>query len=308
MTLCATVFALLIWFGGLSASAQQLYTVQPQDTLLLIALQYGTSVEALAIANDIEPPYIIHAGAQIWLADSSSPAQRIYVTQPGDNLFRIALRFGTTPEALAAANGLKIPYTIHAGARLVIADPGDLPQDNYIVRLGDTLYRIANRKGITVEELAAANGIQPPYIIHAGTLLIVPAPFCPQVDAAPDAEQSNSCVKNACHNEWNDCGDGSTHESTCRWKVGWCVACLGKTVEDCRCRLGCGCPEPEPKPEPKRAKSNRPTKVEPICVLKSYIDDQGKEIVDTRNQICYKECLAGVSDEDLQAAGCEPRQ
>jgi LysM repeat protein len=43
-----------------------------------------------------------------------------YVVQPGDTLFRIALRFGTTVSALAAANGIADPNRISAGQVLVI--------------------------------------------------------------------------------------------------------------------------------------------------------------------------------------------
>ena len=45
-----------------------------------------------------------------------------YVVQPGDNLFRIALRYNTTVEAIMAANGLTT-RTIHAGLELRIPVP-----------------------------------------------------------------------------------------------------------------------------------------------------------------------------------------
>ncbi|MDY6875170.1 MAG: LysM peptidoglycan-binding domain-containing protein [Chloroflexota bacterium] len=45
-----------------------------------------------------------------------------YVVQPGDNLFRIALRYGTTVQAIMAANGLT-DYNIHVGQQLRIPLP-----------------------------------------------------------------------------------------------------------------------------------------------------------------------------------------
>lgn len=45
----------------------------------------------------------------------------------------------------------------------------------YEVRPGDTLSAIADRLGLTVEELAAANGIDDPDFIVAGHLLVLPA-------------------------------------------------------------------------------------------------------------------------------------
>jgi LysM repeat protein len=40
--------------------------------------------------------------------------------QPGENLFRIALRYGTTMQAIMAANGMTDPNRVYVGQRLVI--------------------------------------------------------------------------------------------------------------------------------------------------------------------------------------------
>lgn len=47
--------------------------------------------------------------------------------------------------------------------------------DNYLVREGDTLTDIARRLGVSVQGLAAANGIDDPNFILAGQLLVVPS-------------------------------------------------------------------------------------------------------------------------------------
>ncbi len=46
-----------------------------------------------------------------------------HTVQAGENLFRIALRYGVTVETLAAANGITDPARIYAGQVLVIPDP-----------------------------------------------------------------------------------------------------------------------------------------------------------------------------------------
>ncbi|TET73649.1 MAG: LysM domain-containing protein, partial [Dehalococcoidia bacterium] len=43
-----------------------------------------------------------------------------YVVQPGENLFRIALKYGVAVEALAVANDISNINLIHPGQRLVI--------------------------------------------------------------------------------------------------------------------------------------------------------------------------------------------
>jgi LysM repeat protein len=54
------------------------------------------------------------------ITDGTQPVRRVYVVQPGDNLFRIALRFGVSMQALAAANGITNYNYVYAGQVLVI--------------------------------------------------------------------------------------------------------------------------------------------------------------------------------------------
>lgn len=48
------------------------------------------------------------------------PSGRYYIVQPGDNLFRISLRFGTTIATLAALNGIVDVSRIYVGQRLIL--------------------------------------------------------------------------------------------------------------------------------------------------------------------------------------------
>jgi lipoprotein-anchoring transpeptidase ErfK/SrfK len=104
----------------------------------------------------------------------------IHVVQRGENLYRIALRYGTTYWELAAANGIANPHRIYVGQRLAI--PGgqqQSPQEpagdrEHVVRRGENLYRIALRYGISYHSLAAANGIRNPALIYVGQVLRIP--------------------------------------------------------------------------------------------------------------------------------------
>jgi LysM repeat protein len=106
--------------------------------------------------------------------------QTIHIVQPGENLFRIARRYGTTVDAIVAANGLTNAQTIYAGQRLVIPrDAGSSATagrptatgGTYVVRPGDTLSQIARRFGTTTVALARLNGIANPSLIHIGQVL-----------------------------------------------------------------------------------------------------------------------------------------
>ncbi len=117
------------------------------------------------------------------LAESSKQDQVVHVVQPGQNLFRIALRYGTSVEAIMAANGLTNSHTIYVGQRLVIPQGSGAPVaqvvsvasgGSYAVQRGDTLTRIALRRGVTVTALMHANGIANPNAIYVGQRLVIP--------------------------------------------------------------------------------------------------------------------------------------
>ncbi|MBI3760350.1 MAG: LysM peptidoglycan-binding domain-containing protein, partial [Chloroflexi bacterium] len=102
--------------------------------------------------------------------------------QPGDTLYRIALKFGVTMDAIIRANNLKNANFIYIGQRLVIpgvsggssgGSTGGTTGGTYIVKRGDTLYGISRRNGITVDALKAANGLRT-NIIFVGQRLVIP--------------------------------------------------------------------------------------------------------------------------------------
>jgi LysM repeat protein len=114
------------------------YVVRSGDTLYRIARQFGTSITAIVTANNVANPNIIHAGLTLVIPGAgttatppaaSPPAQQPassttctspYVVQRGDTLYRIALRCGTTVDALAGANALTNRNLIFVNQQLVI--------------------------------------------------------------------------------------------------------------------------------------------------------------------------------------------
>jgi LysM repeat protein len=125
----------------------------------------------------------------IALAGTGTGAPLTYTVQPGDNLFRIALRFQTTVGALQAANRLD-NARIFPGQVLILrgsassafgptpsptlsmrTDP--LPKGLYTVQAGDTIYRIALRAGVTVAALQSANHLYGT-AIQVGQTLTIP--------------------------------------------------------------------------------------------------------------------------------------
>jgi LysM repeat protein len=119
----------------------------------------------------------------VTLAQEAS-TQQTYTVQRGDNLFRIALRFGLSTAALAEANSITNPARIFAGQVLIIPNfdaTGDTVENPLIagnpitvaVAPGETLRQIAERHGMTLEQIMQINNITNPDLIQRGQQLTV---------------------------------------------------------------------------------------------------------------------------------------
>lgn len=116
-------------------------------------------------------------------AEAGQPAEGgVHVVQSGENLFRIALDYGLSYEALATHNGIVNPNLIYVGQELKIPSAGapvtppsqDTGASYHIVQLDENLFRVALEHNMLFTELAAANGLSYPYTIYVGQKLIIP--------------------------------------------------------------------------------------------------------------------------------------
>ena len=91
------------------------------ETLFSIARRYGTTVETICAANAIGNPSSIYAGQRLIIptagsgSTTSAPGAAAiggtHIVSPGENLHRIALRYGTTVQTLAQLNASSTPAT-----------------------------------------------------------------------------------------------------------------------------------------------------------------------------------------------------
>ncbi len=83
-----------------------------------------------------------------------------YRVQSGDTLWGIARKFGITVDELKAVNNLK-DNSLSIGQLLFIPiEENDVSEGEiYIVKSGDTLYGIANKFNLTVDELKKLNNL-----------------------------------------------------------------------------------------------------------------------------------------------------
>jgi LysM repeat protein len=119
------------------------------------------------------------AGLLLPLAGAVEAQGPVHVVQAGENLFRIALRYGTTVDALMETNDLDDIY-IRAGQELLIpataeAPPPEEDESSYLVRSGDTLITVALRRDTTTWALAEENGLSA-FILYPGQSLVAPLP------------------------------------------------------------------------------------------------------------------------------------
>ena len=75
----------------------------------------------------------------------------------GESLWMIAKKYGVNVKALARANRLRYPYKIYPRQKLNIPGQQVAKKGTYIVRSGDSLYKIAKRYGVSVSKLKRWN-------------------------------------------------------------------------------------------------------------------------------------------------------
>ncbi len=190
------------------------YTVQAGDTLSEIAISYGTTIEALMALNPLLNPQLLWIGSEITVLrgratpvseqsgqppqpslnagitsptpQSSSIVTREYVVESGDNLYGIAESAGLTIQQLREHNPQIQGLVIHPGEVIYIPtpdyhapaiDPSTASQSitmQYTVRAGDNATFIAERFGISLDELVALNFGADLSRIYVGQILTVP--------------------------------------------------------------------------------------------------------------------------------------
>jgi|ERR1700733_3578747 tyrosinase len=98
-----------------------------------------------------------------------------YVVQQGDTLSGIAQRFGVSLQALEAANPqIHDPNKIYPG-QVITVPVNPPPHGTYVVQSGDTLSGIAQKLGVSLQALEAANPqISDPNLIFPGQLVTIP--------------------------------------------------------------------------------------------------------------------------------------
>jgi LysM repeat protein len=164
------------------------YTVSPGNTLSQIAQTCGTTVAAIKLANPDLGQYI-YTGQVLVLPGAywdNGNDTATYVVMRGDTLKALAARFNTTMDAIAMLSGITNYNLIYEGQRIIVPTsmivvPTPIVTvpptgGTYVVQKGDTLRKIADRIGVTVNDILAVNPqITNASLIFAGQVINLPA-------------------------------------------------------------------------------------------------------------------------------------
>ena len=133
-----------------AASASFLHVVSPGETLTSIAAADGLSLDQLAAANGVSPGTQLVAGSTIAIPPQSG-----------------AVSTTTTSATASTSAGGDGDGDADDG----VATSASASGGSYVVQAGDTLSAIAARAGMSVDSLAALNGLNPDSFLLSGTVL-----------------------------------------------------------------------------------------------------------------------------------------
>lgn len=166
-------------------STTVIHVVDKGDTLLGLALLYGTGVDSIRDSNEITGD-TIYLGDELvipYVTRKTFP----YIVEEGDSLGYIANKHGTTIDTIKELNQLSSD-DIFIGEKLTLPKMGtgggfgkSIRQDiTHVVRRGETLSQISQRYDVPVEAIRGMNQLSSDLIIEDQNILIPTNPSSAQ--------------------------------------------------------------------------------------------------------------------------------
>lgn len=205
--------------GGLLEPGTGRYRIARGDTLGGIARRFSTSVAQLRAWNNLASTRI-RAGRYLIVrpegagapassrASSGAPPSGSYRVRRGDTLGKIAGRYGVSVAQLKSWNGLrgstirigqtlKVPAPARAASASIPARQAAPANGRYRIRSGDSLIVIAQRFGVTVNDLRRWNNLRGSRITAGKYLIVRPTSSSAAARAAAPKAAAKSAPKPA---------------------------------------------------------------------------------------------------------------
>lgn len=161
---------------GTTVSAIKRWNNKSNDRIYVgdrLELYYGTTASTpnASAARVADAPAAIGA-SDARPAPASAPASMEYTIRRGDTLIGISRMHGVSVAQLRTWNGLGSDR-IYPGRKLAIQMPAGQTVSSYTVRRGDSLYSIARRFGVTIDQLVSWNDISRRSTLYPGNRLTI---------------------------------------------------------------------------------------------------------------------------------------
>ncbi|RSF39846.1 lytic transglycosylase [Acinetobacter baumannii] len=198
------------------------YTVQPGDTLAVIAMKNGVNWRDVAKWNQIDPEKTLFVGTSLYLYDAkpqevettakSAAKPDVYVVQANDSLTGVANQFNLSVKQLAEYNDLSVTDDLFVGQKLQLKEPKGnraakvepkaiqastrrIATKSYTVKRSEYLKLIADRYALSNQELADLTpGLSAGSNLIVGQKINVPAKEI-TVDEVDDSKASGKYEK-----------------------------------------------------------------------------------------------------------------
>lgn len=212
------------------------HTVQAGESLTSVAKRYNMSIQDLAALNGLSVTDGILINQKLKVSatpaksgsstDSSNSAiASTYKVQSGDTLIDIAKKLGVSSADIANLN------RFNANSRLIAGQTIKVPATDtqverklnnqsvkYTVQSGDSLTSVANKYGISIDELATANNLSRTAGLIRGKTITIPASGTVNTSSANTAQTSKNTAQSS-RNDSSNATRGNTIKSTENYTV-----------------------------------------------------------------------------------------
>ena len=150
------------------------HTVLPNESVWSISQKYNIQMNDLVIWNGLTNG-LIHPGQKVVVKPDTLINNGLqHQVLPNESVWSISHKYGIAMADFVAWNNIQ-QNTIHPGQKVYIKPKSWAQKARYIVKAGDTLWRIAKEHGVTIDDLVRWNKVSN-FTIHPGDALITTQP------------------------------------------------------------------------------------------------------------------------------------